>query len=101
LTEEQYHRVCQACDSILVDDDSSIERVSISWLHVIREHPEFLKNYDYLFVDKSDSGIINNISIFIMKMDYLITYQKVIIAKVVMFQNLKVIMLHFKFKCLV
>lgn len=34
---------------MLVEPDSTIERVAIPWLHVIREHPVFLANYADLF----------------------------------------------------
>lgn len=53
LTEEQYLQVCDACDSVLLSSDSTLERMSIPWLHVIREHPSFLKNYDMLFATSS------------------------------------------------
>jgi len=33
----------------LLSPDSTIERVAIPWLHVLREHPEVLKNYADLF----------------------------------------------------
>jgi hypothetical protein len=49
LNEEQYNQVCEACDRVLNLPDSTVERVSIPWLHVIREHPSFLKGYEGLF----------------------------------------------------
>jgi hypothetical protein len=49
LNEEQYRLLCEACDRVLLANDSTIERVSIKWLHVIREHPVFLINYVDLF----------------------------------------------------
>jgi hypothetical protein len=66
LTEDQYHELCDACDTVLLDEDSSIERVSISWLHVIREHPDFLKNYESLFLNKIYTRVIKHISEFIV-----------------------------------
>jgi hypothetical protein len=45
LNEEQYRSVCEACDQILLDPDSTDELVTIPWLHVIREHPVFLESY--------------------------------------------------------
>ena len=45
MNEEQYRSFCEACDRILLDPDSTDERVAISCLHVIREHPVFLGNY--------------------------------------------------------
>ena len=45
LNEELYRSLCVACDRILLAADSTIERVSIPWLHVVREHHVFLGNY--------------------------------------------------------
>ena len=39
ITEPQYIELCKACDQILQTQDSTAERVAISWPHVIREHP--------------------------------------------------------------
>jgi hypothetical protein len=49
LNEEQYRAVCEICDRVLLASDSTIERVAIAWLHVIREHPMFLTRYEDLF----------------------------------------------------
>ena len=49
LNEQQYRAVCETCDRILLAPDSTIERVAIPWLHVIREHPVVLANYIDLF----------------------------------------------------
>lgn len=45
MNEEQYISICEACDRILNAHDSTDERVAISWLHVVREHPVFICNY--------------------------------------------------------
>lgn len=34
-----------------MSDDSTIERISIPWLHIIRKHPIFCKNYSSLFTE--------------------------------------------------
>ena len=39
ITEPQYVELCKACNQILQAQDFTAERVAISWLHVIREHP--------------------------------------------------------------
>lgn len=52
LTEAQYVELCDGCDLVLRAPDAAIERVSIPWLHIIREHPVFLKNYVSLFEQK-------------------------------------------------
>ena len=49
MTEEQYKKICEACDNVLLLPDSTIERVAIPWLHVIREHPLILSNYLEIF----------------------------------------------------
>jgi hypothetical protein len=49
LNEEQYRSLCETCDRILLDPDSTDERVAIPCLHVIREHPVFLGNYTEAF----------------------------------------------------
>lgn len=54
LTEEQYRLLCEACDQVLTAPDSRLERVAISWLHVIREHPIFMANYVDLFQPQTD-----------------------------------------------
>lgn len=49
LSEGEYRTLCEECDSLLLANDSTIERVAIVWLHIIREHPMFLKKYVNLF----------------------------------------------------
>ena len=49
MTEEQFKVLCEVCDQLLVAPDSSIERVAIPWLHVIRAHPTFLEGYKDIF----------------------------------------------------
>ncbi len=53
MKEEIYHSLCVACDRVLLAADSTMERVSIPWLHVVREHPVFLKNYKEIVESKS------------------------------------------------
>lgn len=49
MNEEQYRDLCEVCDRVLLASDSTIERLAIPWLHVVREHPVFLNNYVDLF----------------------------------------------------
>jgi hypothetical protein len=49
LSEAEYVNLCEGCDSLLLAEDSTLERVAIPWLHIIREHPMFLKKYVDLF----------------------------------------------------
>ena len=52
MTEDQYRILCETCDSVLVADGSTLERIAIPWLHMMREHPVFLKQYEGLFESK-------------------------------------------------
>jgi hypothetical protein len=58
LNEEQYRAVCEVCDRVLLASDSTIERVAIAWLHVIREHPMFLTRYEDLFEPVKSGKVI-------------------------------------------
>ncbi len=49
LNEEQYKKVCEACDHVLMAPGMRLERIAVPWLHVLREHPSFLKDYQSLF----------------------------------------------------
>jgi hypothetical protein len=55
MDEYQYKELCNVCDSILKEDQICAERLSIAWLHIIREHPFFLRQYKRIF-----NGIIKN-----------------------------------------
>jgi hypothetical protein len=49
LKERDYKNLCKICDEILLSKHSNPTRIAISWLHVLREHPEFLKKYSSIF----------------------------------------------------
>jgi hypothetical protein len=51
LTESQYTQLCRACDRLLVGRNSSVERVAIPWLHVIRENKTFISRYAACYAD--------------------------------------------------
>lgn len=55
MNEEQYRALCAECDRLLQAPDSTLERIAIPWLHVVREHPVFLESYAALY--ESGSGI--------------------------------------------
>jgi hypothetical protein len=59
LNEEQYKQVCEACDRVLEMPGSTLGRMSIPWLHVLREHPSFLKDYEGLF---APSTLLGNVA---------------------------------------
>ena len=46
---KQYKKVCIACDKILDAASNNDEIVSFPILHVLREHPVFLKPYNFIF----------------------------------------------------
>ena len=46
---QQYKDLCIACDKILDDASDLDEVISIPILHVLREHPHWLKQYNFLF----------------------------------------------------
>ncbi len=60
LSEDQYRLICKTCDSILLAANSPEEKMAISWLHVIREHPIFLVQYDSIFAKPTLIKIISN-----------------------------------------
>ncbi len=49
MNEDQYHALCKACDALLREPNSGVERIATPWLHVIRAHPIFLENYAEIF----------------------------------------------------
>ena len=53
INSEQYKLLCKTCDDVLLDSSSTPECVSISWLHIIREHPVFIKPYQGIFSSNS------------------------------------------------
>ena len=53
MNEEQYRFLCEACDSVLLGADVSIERVAIAWAHILNEHPINLAKYEGIFDDDS------------------------------------------------
>jgi hypothetical protein len=46
---EKYKEICKVCDEILLSPEANEVTVAIPILHVIREHPVFLKQYQNLF----------------------------------------------------
>lgn len=69
ISEKDYLKLCKACKYVLTLPDSTIERVAIPWLHIIREHPVVLAKYrDILFSSKSPSSSFSGLkSYFIRK----------------------------------
>lgn len=49
ITKKQYFNICKTCDYILLRRGKNAFQIANSFLHVIREHPNFLKNYKRVF----------------------------------------------------
>ncbi len=49
LNKQQYHKLSKICDELLLAKHTPKEVIAITYLHIIREHPELLKQYLYLF----------------------------------------------------
>lgn len=49
INEENFKKVCFECDALLLDKSENEFRQSNSILHVIRDHPVYLKQYNPLF----------------------------------------------------
>lgn len=61
VNEEEYKLICESCDRLLLAPNVPPERVAISWLHVIREHPVFLKAYQSIFIPSLSNTVLNRI----------------------------------------
>ncbi len=57
MTESQYKTLCKSCDKVLNMDHLGSALKAIPWLHVIREHPIFLNEYEELYIDKKSSNV--------------------------------------------
>ena len=53
ISEAVYEKLCNACDALLEKNPTSITRNANALLHVIREHPIFLSNYEIIFKKNS------------------------------------------------
>ena len=67
MNEKIYRSLCIACDRVLLAADSTIERVSIPWLHIVREHPVLLRNYTEIFDNKRDKKLTFQRSVRLIK----------------------------------
>ena len=53
MNKDQYQQLCYLTDEILKGCPENSVSVAIPWLHIIREHPVFLKDYEFLFKNES------------------------------------------------
>ena len=69
MNKNNYLKLCNSCDKILTSPMSTLERVAIPWLHVIREHPVFLQRYELLFlVNGNTPSLMKGIWTYIKKL---------------------------------
>ena len=57
ISEQDFHLICAAADSILEQSHQAPEILSFPWLHVLRAHPQYFPPYEDLSV--SDEGSAN------------------------------------------
>ena len=48
LKQEDYDYICESCDSLLNKSKNQF-RIANDWLHVIRPHPIYFKQYEHIF----------------------------------------------------
>jgi hypothetical protein len=53
INEKQYEAICKACDYILTSSKVTFECTAIPWLHVNREHPEYISKHIEVLLCKS------------------------------------------------
>jgi hypothetical protein len=58
VKEKEYHRLCKTCDKILLSNQAIKPIIANTWLHILREHPDFLRNYQSLFQSLSQYQLI-------------------------------------------
>ncbi len=56
---EDYYKICNICDNILLDKKSTETTTSIPLLHVVRDHPIFLNQYDSFFYKNKSKTKLN------------------------------------------
>ena len=51
MTKKQYFTIIKIADDILKCDKTSFSYI-IPWLHIVREHPVYLEQYNKIFEDR-------------------------------------------------
>jgi hypothetical protein len=69
LSKEQYDLLCKLSDKILLDERLTETTIAISWINVIRWHPEYLKQYQVLF---KKTNVLQNIKQYVFRSSYYI-----------------------------
>lgn len=84
-----YEKLCSICDK-LINDDLSISRVSISFLHIIRPHPISAKNYKQIFMLSDLNFSIHILKKLILRfIQYLISWLNILFEKKSSIENSK------------
>ncbi len=63
----KYKDLCLLCDNILTRSDATKTTVAITWLHVLRRHPDYVRHYLYLFKNKSRFSLIKRKVLLLMR----------------------------------
>ena len=89
MNKFDYQKLCKICDK-LINDDLSISRASISFLHVIRPHPISAKNYKQIFI-LSDLNFSSHIlkKLILTFVQYLISWLNILFEKKSQLDNFK------------
>jgi len=77
LNEKQYLDLCKLADELLLGKNVTPARIAIQWLHIIQEHPVFLKNYESLF-------LIKNINLKLIRIWLSSIYNKLALLKILL-----------------
>jgi hypothetical protein len=54
-----YYKICNICDNILLDEKSTETTIAIPLLHVVRDHPIFINQYDSIFIKNIEKNKFN------------------------------------------
>jgi len=61
MTPDEFNFLCRSCDDLLKKGKCKVNRIAISWLHVLRGHPELLKEYTHLFSRGTPTGALRDL----------------------------------------
>ena len=62
-----FKKLCKKCDSLLNNNIKNIALNAISSLHVLRPHPEILRQYSFITIKKKNNNQSNFFSISLIK----------------------------------
>ena len=68
MNKKEYFFLCKKLDQILLHKESNTYTHAISLLHLTKEHPVFLKKYEFLFSENKLKIIIKLINIFFINL---------------------------------